>query len=76
MEREKLAGAVMSIDEHKFGNARQWAVRLTGSDRAALRDRAEEIRIGTQDLMMSYMSASRDGHHEIQMEFRPKEAAQ
>lgn len=65
----------MSVSEHFYGNSWQWAVKLTGTDYAAVRARADEIRAETKDAMTAYMSATRDdGQREIIMEFQPKEA--
>ena len=65
----------MSVTEQTFGNSWQWAVKLSGTDHAAVRARADEIRAETKDAMTAYMSATRDdGHREIIMEFQPKEA--
>lgn len=65
----------MSVDENFYGNSWQWAVKLSGTDYAAVRARADEIRAETTDAMTAYMSAIRDdGQREIIMEFQPKEA--
>jgi len=64
----------MPLEEYS-GNNWQWAVTLRGCDKAKVSDRAEEIRAKTSDIMTAYMSASRDGVHEIQMEFTKMEGA-
>jgi len=64
----------MILEEYS-GNSWQWAVTLRGSDKAAVSDRAEEICTETRDMMTAYMSASREGVHEIQMEFTKMEGA-
>lgn len=62
-----------AVTEQTFGNSWQWAVKLTGTDHAAVRARADEIRAETKDAMTAYMSATREGVREIIMEFQPKE---
>lgn len=63
-----------AVTEQTFENSWQWAVKLTGTDYAAVRARADEIRAETKDAMTAYMSATREGVREIIMEFQPKEA--
>lgn len=63
-----------AVTEQTFGNSWQWAVKLSGTDYAAVRARADEIRAETQDAMTAYMSATREGVREIIMEFQPKDA--
>lgn len=62
------------MTEEYTGNSWQWAVTLKG-DRAAVKARAQAIRTETRDMMTAYMSAKRDGVHEIQMEFTKMEGA-
>lgn len=56
------------MKETRTENSRAWAVTLSG-DRKEVSKRAEQIHTGTDDMMVSYCSATRATGYEIQMEF-------